>query len=75
MFPLNLPSQIRSPRVRLCTNTVLVRHFRAAQAWDFKIPLDLEDGEYLLRTEILGLHVAFKCVLALHWYDLQILLF
>ncbi|KAH8111662.1 family 61 endoglucanase [Phellopilus nigrolimitatus] len=31
---------------------------RAAQQWDFTIPKDLEDGEYLLRTEILGLHAA-----------------
>lgn len=30
----------------------------AAQTWDFTLPLDLEDGEYLLRSEILGLHAA-----------------
>jgi hypothetical protein len=31
-----------------------------AQKWEYKIPKALEDGEYLLRTELLGLHVAGK---------------
>ncbi|KZT33926.1 hypothetical protein SISSUDRAFT_364473 [Sistotremastrum suecicum HHB10207 ss-3] len=31
---------------------------RAAQSWNWTIPPELEDGEYLLRTEILGLHAA-----------------
>ncbi|KZS87922.1 hypothetical protein SISNIDRAFT_498210 [Sistotremastrum niveocremeum HHB9708] len=31
---------------------------RAASAWDFVLPKNLPDGEYLLRTEILGLHAA-----------------
>lgn len=33
---------------------------RAAQSWNWTIPPELEDGEYLLRTEILGLHAASK---------------
>lgn len=43
---------------------VLTRSSTAGQ-WNFKLPSDLPSGEYLLRTEFLGLRAASKCVICL----------
>jgi hypothetical protein len=45
---------------RLDVSVLTLANDSRAQKWEYKIPKALEDGEYLLRTELLGLHVAGK---------------